>query len=98
MPYAASERGGGRGRDGIERIKPAVEHGERSNLADATFAVVPESEERPRGVMEVVPGLRVPRVERVRARTGPRREDGLFVELVFPQTSRLDVKDRAAAG
>jgi hypothetical protein len=93
-----SERGGGRGRDGIERVEPAVEHGERANPADATFAVVPESEERPRGVMEIVPRLCVPRVERVHARTGPRREVGLFVKLVFPQPSRLDVKDRAAAG
>jgi hypothetical protein len=84
--YAASERGGGRGWDGIKRVEPDVEHGERANPADAAFAVVPGSGERPRGVMEVVPGLCVPRVECVRARTGPRREGGLFVELMSPGT------------
>jgi hypothetical protein len=48
--------------------------------------------------MEVNSGLCVPRDARVRARTGPRRGDGLFAGLVFPQPSRLGVKDRAATG
>jgi hypothetical protein len=48
--------------------------------------------------MKVAPGLRVPRDARVRACAGPQRGDGLFAGLVFPQTSRLSVKDKATAG
>jgi hypothetical protein len=45
--------------------------------------------------MEVI---RVPRDARVRARTSPRRGDGLFVGLVFPWPSTLGMKNGAAAG